>query len=485
MIRYRRSCRLFRAVLGLYMLMCMINTAAFSADTAATAPQPPPGGFGGAGTPPSAPLGGEGSGTPPGPPPGGGSGTPPGPPPGGEGDWTPPGPPPGGFQGGGAVDHGTYAALVDKDAAGADYSSAGDKENAVRVEGSTVVLSDITIDKTSGAAGTGDASNFYGCNAGLLAMGKADVTINGADVSTSAPGANGIFSYGAGTKVTLNNATVRTTNNSSGGIMVAGGGAMYVSDCDIETQGGSSAALRSDRGGGTLAVTGGTYVSHGPGSPAIYCTAKVNASNATLTATYSEAIVIEGKNSVTLKDCIVSGRMVRSNVENLQNIMIYQSMSGDAEIGKSYFTMEGGSLTSNNGDMIYVTNTSCDVRLANVAIVPYNDVFLKVVGNDARTGWGVVGKNGGQCIFTADHQEIVGNTIVDKISTLGFSLTSGSTLRGTINNANSGGSVTVHVDETSRWTLTADAYVTSLTGTTENIIPNGFTVYVNGIAAIK
>jgi len=125
-------------------------------------------------------------------------------------------------------------------------------------------------------------------------------------------------------------------------------------------------------------------------------------------------------------------------------------MSGDAEVGKSYFTMEGGSLTSSNGDMIYVTNTSCEVRLTNVAIVPYNGVFLKVVGNDARTGWGVVGKNGGQCVFTADHQDIAGDIIVDKISTLDFSLTSGSTLRGTINNANSGGSVTVHIDETSK-----------------------------------
>jgi len=254
MIRYRRSCRLFRAVLGLYMLMCMINTAAFSADMATTPPEVPPGDSGGAATPP--------------------------------------GPPPGGFGGGRAVDHGTYVALVEKDAAGVDYSSAGDKENAVRVEGSAVVLSDITISKTSGAAGTGDASNFYGCNAGLLAMGKADVTINGANVSTSAPGANGIFSYGEGTKVTLNDVTIRTTNNSSGGIMM-GGGTMYVSDCDIETQGGSSAALRSDRGGGTLAVTGGEYVSHGPGSPAIYCTARVSASNATLTATSSEAIVAE------------------------------------------------------------------------------------------------------------------------------------------------------------------------------------------------
>ncbi|NTV90002.1 MAG: hypothetical protein HGA22_06530 [Clostridiales bacterium] len=413
---------------------------------------------------------------------GGGGGTPPG------GTTSTAGGAPAAPPGGGGsatVDHGTYATLVEADSTDKTYVSTGDKENAVRVEGKKVTLTNATINKTAGAAGTGDTSNFYGVNAGLLALDKAEVTINKAAVNTSVTGGNGIFSYGTGTKVTVNNATIRTTQNSSGGIMVTGGGTMYVNDCDIDTKGGSSAALRTDRGGGTLVVDGGKYVSNGNGSPAIYCTAAISASNATLTATTSEAVVVEGKNSVALKNCIVSGKMIKDNVENLQNIMIYQSMSGDADTGTSSFTMEGGSLTANNGDMIYVTNTSCIVKFTDVKITPFNDVFLKVVGNDARNGWGVVGKNGGKCVFTADNQDITGNIIVDKISSLDISLTNGSSINGTINTANSGGTINVTIDATSKWTLTADAYVSKLSGTTANIVPNGFKVYVNGTVAVK
>jgi hypothetical protein len=93
-------------------------------------------------------------------------------------------------------------------------------------------------------------------------------------------------------------------------------------------------------------------------------------------------VVIEGKNSVSLKNCAVTGRMLKNNVKNLQNVMIYQCISGDADVGKSSFSMEGGSLTSQNGDMFYVTNTSCVVRLRGIALKPSNDCLLKVVGND-------------------------------------------------------------------------------------------------------
>ncbi|NTV91101.1 MAG: hypothetical protein HGA22_12195 [Clostridiales bacterium] len=381
------------------------------------------------------------------------------------------------------IDHGTYANKADADATDAVYSSTGDGENALRIEDAkTVTLKNITVNKTAGAAGSGDTSNFYGVNAGILALDGANVTIDKASVTTTATGSNGIFSYGEGTKVTVGNSTIRTSRDSSGGIMVTGGGTMYVNDCDIETQGGSSAALRTDRGGGTLVVDGGTYVSNGNGSPAIYCTAAITVSNATLTAKTSEAIVVEGKNSVALKDCIVTGKMIKDNVENLQNVMIYQSMSGDASTGTSSFTMEGGSLTAGNGDMIYITNTSSIVKLTDVDLKLYNDVLLKVVGNDARNGWGVVGSNGGQCVFTASSQTMTGNIIVDKISALELSLTSGSAFTGAINTANSGGSISVNLDATSSWTLTADSYLSALTGSTDRIVTKGFKVYVDGTA---
>ena len=387
----------------------------------------------------------------------------------------------GGMAGGGSqsVDHGTYANKADSDASGKTYASSGDKENALRVEGKvTVTLKDITVNKTAGAAGTGDTSNFYGSNAGLLALDGANVTVKNAKVTTTAKGANGIFSYGSGTTVTVDKATVRTTKDSSGGVMVTGGGAMYVADSDIDTLGGSSAALRTDRGGGKLVVKGGSYVSHGNGSPAIYCTADISASDATLTATGSEAVVVEGKNSVALKDCVVSGKMIKDNVENLQNVMIYQSMSGDAASGKSSFTMEGGSLTSNNGDMFYVTNTSCKVGLTGVALKLSSDWLMKVVGNDARNGWGVVGKNGGQCEFSAKSQTLGGKIKVDSISTLSLSLADSSSFTGSINAEKEGGNVSVSLDSSSVWTLTADSWISEFAGSPDGVKTNGHTLYV-------
>ena len=84
--------------------------------------------------------------------------------------------------------------------------------------------------------------------------------------------------------------------------MTTGGGTMNAANLDIHTTGNSSAAIRSDRGGGTVNVDGGTYVTDGKGSPVIYSTADITVSNATLESTTSEGVVVEGKNSVTLNN---------------------------------------------------------------------------------------------------------------------------------------------------------------------------------------
>ena len=44
------------------------------------------------------------------------------------------------------------------------------------------------------------------------------------------------------------------------------------------------------------------------------------------------------------------------------------------------------------------------------------------------------------------------------------------------------GSVSVTLDDDSRWTLTADSYVTSFSGNAANVSANGYTLYVNGTA---
>jgi hypothetical protein len=44
------------------------------------------------------------------------------------------------------------------------------------------------------------------------------------------------------------------------------------------------------------------------------------------------------------------------------------------------------------------------------------------------------------------------------------------------------GTVNVKLDSTSTWTLTADTYITSFDGDASNIVSNGYTLYVNGVA---
>ncbi|MCI5641061.1 MAG: hypothetical protein MR316_08840 [Lachnospiraceae bacterium] len=204
-----------------------------------------------------------------------------------------------GFGGSDEVTNGTAANTISSDdtVSSKSYESTGDDENAVRVDGAKVTMTDATINKSGGDSSNTENGDFYGANAGLLACNGANVTIDNASVTTNAVNGNGVFSYGEGTTVNISDSKIRTSKNNSGGIQTTGGGTTNASNLDVETKGNSSAAIRSDRGGGTVVVDGGKYVTNGTGSPAIYSTADITAKNATLKANSSEGVVVEGKNS--------------------------------------------------------------------------------------------------------------------------------------------------------------------------------------------
>lgn len=384
---------------------------------------------------------------------------------------------PGGFGGSGTVTQGTSATTITEGGtySSTSYSSTGDDENALRIDGATVTLDSVTVDKSAGYSSNTEDGDFYGQNAALLATNGANVTIKNATVNSSAQNGNGIFSYGTGTTVNVSDSTITTTADNSGGIQTTGGGTTNATNLTVNTSGNSAAAIRSDRGGGTVVVGNGTYTSNGYNSPAVYSTADVTVSNASLTANNSESLVIEGKNSIKLNNCDVSGNMSStegsSSDENVHNVMIYQSMSGDAEVGTSEFDMTGGSLTGNNGDMFYITNTHSIINLSNVDITNKDaDAYLmRVTGNSAARGWGKAGANGAQVEFTASNQTLNGDIAVDTVSTLNMTLTDSSDFTGTINiidNAQNGTAVdnnaVVTIDSDSTWTLTGDCTVTSL-----------------------
>lgn len=351
------------------------------------------------------------------------------------------------------------------------FSSTGSDENAVLVSnGANVTLKDITLDRTSSDSTGGDSSSFYGVGAGLLVT-DGTVTIDNATITTDSAGGAGIFSYGNG-NVTVSDITITTRQDTSGGIHVAGGG--------------------------TMTVDGGSYTSNGTGSPAVYCTADISISNAALTANGSEAVCIEGLNSLKLTDCDLTGN-IPENEQNDCNwtVILYQSMSGDSEVGNSDFSMTGGSLTSKNGGMFYTTNTESTFYLSGVDLSysDSNDFLLKCTGNSNARGWGSSGANGADCEFTTDAQTMAGKIIWDSISQLDVSLENKSTWTGSFvqdeSNAGNGGDgyANLTIDSSSTWIVDGDSTLSSLTckgtitdedGNTVTVKDSDGTTYVEG-----
>ena len=410
--------------------------------------------------------------------------------------------------GGGQGGPGSQASGVDSYDAANEYSSdetvsdtslesTGTDENAALVSnGAEVTFNNDAISRTSSDSQGGDNSSFYGVGAAVLA---ADGTayVKDSTVTTDSKGGAGLFAYGDGT-VYAADTDITTQQDTSGGIHAAGGGTLYAWDLSVETNGESSAAIRSDRGGGTMVVDGGTYTSNGVGSPAVYCTADIAVNNAELTANGSEAVCIEGLNSLRLYNSNLTGNMSDDDQNDTTwTVILYQSMSGDSEVGNSTFQMDGGTITSKNGGLFYTTNTECTIALKDVDIT-YNDdseFFLQCTGNNNQRGWGQSGANGSDCNFTADSQDMKGNVIWDSISDLDFYMTNGSTLEGAFVNdetyAGNGGDgyCNVVIDKDSTWTVTGDSTITSLSnegtitdadGKTVSIVGTDGTTYVEG-----
>ena len=375
--------------------------------------------------------------------------------------------------------------------------STGTDENAALVSnGAEVTFSNDAISRTSSDSQGGDNSSFYGVGAAVLAT-DGTAYVKDSTVTTDSKGGAGLFAYGDGT-VYAADTDITTQQDTSGGIHAAGGGKLYAWDLNVETNGESSAAIRSDRGGGTMVVDGGTYTSNGVGSPAVYCTADIAVNNAELTANGSEAVCIEGLNSLRLYNSNLTGNMSDDDQNDTTwTVILYQSMSGDSEVGNSTFQMDGGTITSKNGGLFYTTNTECTIALKDVDIT-YNDdseFFLQCTGNNNQRGWGQSGANGSDCNFTADSQDMKGNVIWDSISDLDFYMINGSTLEGAFvndeSNAGNGGDgyCNVVIDKDSTWTVTGDSTITSLSnagtitdadGKTVSIVGTDGTTYVEG-----
>ncbi|HIH93284.1 TPA: hypothetical protein HA338_04320 [Methanosarcina acetivorans] len=342
-------------------------------------------------------------------------------------------------------------------------------ESSIKVtDGGTFTLSDSTIKKT-GNTSSNENSDFYGLNAAVLAESGSKVKLTNCTVSTSANGANAVFATGTRSSIVLSDVEIKTTGDGSRGVDATFTGNITCTDVDISTEGQHCAAIATDRGSGTVTVTGGTMNTAGDGSPGIYSTGVIKVSKAVITATGSEAAVIEGKNSITITNVTLSGA-------KKYGVMLYQSFSGDAEVGTSIFKMNGGSLTAEVGPLFYVTNTDSVIELKGADLTATSGTLLTASADK----WGNTGSNGGVVTLKAEEEVLNGDITCDSLSSVTVILENGTSLTGAINADNTAGSIALILDSTSTWDVTGTSYLTSLTNkgpTLANIKDNGYTIY--------
>jgi hypothetical protein len=241
---------------------------------------------------------------------------------------------------------------------------------------------------------------------------------------------------------------------------------MTLKNVDIVTTQDRAGAIATDRGSGTIRVTGGKVTTSGPNSPGIYSTGDISATEVEIDALGAEGAVIEGSNSITLDSTKMAGH-------KKCGVMIYQSFSGDAEGRKGTFVMNAGSLSAEVGPLFYVTNTNAVIKLQGVELSAASGKLVEA----AAGRWGRKGSNGGAVSLTATKQTLEGSLVADDKSSITASLLNNSTLTGSVQNAS------LKLDATSVWNVTTDSVLNGLSdseglsGTTiTNIHGNGYDV---------
>ncbi len=345
------------------------------------------------------------------------------------------------------------------------YTSTGSDENAVQVTGGTFTMTDCTITKTGDYSASSDNTSFYGVNSAVYVgstSATTTLTMSGGTITTNAKGANAAFAYGKGV-LNISDVTIRNTSNLSRGIHATGGGTIVASNLDIVTEGSNSSVVATDRGGGTVTVNGGSYVTTGTDCAILYSTGTITANDATGSSAEGEVGVIEGDNSININYCTFSSG------SSSRGLMILQSGSGDSEGYNGAISITGSTITLTNSSAPLCeipTSITGTLTLDNTTVTVPSGVLMYV---DYNTRWSTYGGTGNLVLKNGTY---TGAVNADQYGTATVDVASTATWTGAMDNSNVAKSTTATISGT--WILNADSNVDNL------VINEGAKVYTNG-----
>lgn len=326
-----------------------------------------------------------------------------------------------------------------------------------------LTVRDCTVEG-SGETSSEEGSRLYGRNAVLLSNGGGMLKVEGGSVSSKGMGAAGVFASGSNASASVSRTNISTVGDSSSGVRASAGGSLTALNCNVTTTGADSPGASVGKGGGTLTVNGGSYTVGGLDSPGVLARGETNLLNASVNSQF-EAARVEGDSLLTS-----TGASLETAGDYCVKLV---PPTAEGSVGIPRFEMNGGSLKGGKQALIGVGSTKGEVVIQNGTLPADTLTLIKVYTEPLLN-------QPASASLTANGQTLYGDIVCEEGSSLTVDLTNASTFNGGINKDSQKGLVSVTIDASSVWNVSADSYIGGLTAslpTLNSIKDDGHTIY--------
>lgn len=340
--------------------------------------------------------------------------------------------------------------------------------------------------KKTGDATDLDEAGLYGTNAVAIAVGaNATTTIRNAALTSSAIGAHGLFATDAGS-ILIDKTSIGTTANDSRGLDATYRGTILGGNLAVDTIGLHSPAIGTGRSGGSISLSKASLHTAGAESPLLYATGDIQLNSVQGEATGSSMATLEGDSTILVNSSKLTSAFKgqATDAPAANGVLLHGSPNGDAQVsdgGHATFQAADSMLDASirSGAMFYATDTDATIVLSDTMLdFDSAKAYLLIAAGNETPGWGTAGDNGAHVTMTGRDQELAGDVEVDSISSATLNLMSRSSWTGSTRRpqnvarnaagepagtgAGAGHGITVDIDATSTWVVTADTTVDAL-----------------------
>lgn len=349
---------------------------------------------------------------------------------------------------------------------------------------------DLNILKSSGETSDKDSSTYYGLNSAVIIKEGSNSSIKDSIIVTGVDYSTGIFANGYNTSVDLNNVRLTTIKNNSNGIVTSESAKMNALEVEIKTQGNNSPSVNALSNESEITIQDSSIETFGEDSPLINNNGKITATKIKGIANNGNILTMNSLNSITITESNLITKLNNQNIEqaalyiyteiNKYDRMNYSNSS--VTIEDSVIGIDKTSPAYQTSPLFHLTNIDANVNISNTDLLFGSKILMKVTGNDI---YGEKGDNGGKVNFTTTDQTLKGNIIVDELSSISINLNN-TYYKGQINGDNQSKDVNIILDKTTKWELTGDSYLKTLTihngrisRLNSQIKSNGYNIYYN------